>query len=168
MLLIRRIQLGEAELFRCIRLAALREAPRAFGSTYDSALRRTPESWREQADSTACGPDRATFLAFSDEFPIGIVALYRLRRGSDTGELMQMWIAPEYRGRGIAKRIMDVAFQWAGNNQFRAIVAKVARNNARALRLYREYGFAASKKAPFNRLDDHIVLIKQIKSQGCI
>jgi ribosomal protein S18 acetylase RimI-like enzyme len=168
MLLIRRIHLGEAELFRCIRLAALREAPRAFGSTYDSALRRTPESWREQADSTACGPDRATFLAFSDELPIGIVALYRLRRGSDTGELMQMWIAPEYRGRGIAKRMMDAAFQWAGNNQFRAIVVKVARNNARALKLYREYGFVPAKRALSNHPDDHVVLIKPIKSQGCI
>jgi ribosomal protein S18 acetylase RimI-like enzyme len=168
MLLIRRIQLGEAELFRCIRLAALREAPRVFGSTYDSALRRTPESWREQADSTACGPNRATFLAFSDEFPIGNVALYRLRRGSDTGELIQMWIAPEYRGRGIAKRMMDIALQWAGNNQFRAIVVKVARNNARALRLYREYGFAPAKRVLSNDSDDHVVLIKQIKSQGCI
>jgi ribosomal protein S18 acetylase RimI-like enzyme len=167
MLLIRRIQLGEAELFRGIRLAALREAPRAFSSTYDSALRRTPESWREQADSTACGPDRATFLAVSDEFPIGIVALYRLCRGSDTGELMQMWIAPEYRGHGIAKRIMDVAFQWAGNNYFRAVVAKVARNNARALRLYREYGFAPAKRGLSNHLDP-VVLIKQIKSQDCI
>jgi RimJ/RimL family protein N-acetyltransferase len=116
MLLIRRIHLGEAELFRCIRLAALREAPRAFGSTHDSAMRQTPESWREQADTTARGSDRATFLAFSDESPIGIIALYRLGRESDTGELIQMWIAPEYRGRGIAKRMIDIAFQWAGQS----------------------------------------------------
>lgn len=162
MLLIRRIQLGEAELFRSIRLAALHEAPGAFGSTYASALRRTPESWREQADSTACGPDRSTFLAFTGELPIGIAALYRGRRGSGTGELMQMWIAPEYRGRGIAKRMMDIVFQWAGDNQFRAIVVKVARNNARALRLYREYGFAPATRALSNNPEDHVVLIKQI------
>jgi RimJ/RimL family protein N-acetyltransferase len=168
MVLIRRIQLGEAELCRRIRLAALREAPHAFRSTYDSALCRTPKSWREQADSTACGPDRSTFLAFSDESPIGIAALYRLGRGSDTGELIQMWIAPEYRGHGIAEKIMDVAFQWAGDNQFRTVVAKVARHNARALRLYREYGFVPSKGALSNHLDDHVVLIKQIKSQDCI
>ena len=79
-----------------------------------------------------------------------------------------MWIAPEYRGRGIAKRIMYVAFQWAGNNQFRAIVVKVARNNAKALRLYREYGFAPAKRALSNHPDDRVVLIKQIKSQDCI
>jgi ribosomal protein S18 acetylase RimI-like enzyme len=81
---------------------------------------------------------------------------------------MQMWIAPEYRGRGIAKRMMDAAFQWAGNNQFRAIVVKVARNNARALKLYREYGFVPAKRALSNHPDDHVVLIKPIKSQGCI
>jgi ribosomal protein S18 acetylase RimI-like enzyme len=71
-----------------------------------------------------------------------------------------MWIAPEYRGRGIAKRMMDIAFQWARNNQFRAIVVKVARNNARALRLYREYGFAPAMRPLSNNPDDHVVLIK--------
>jgi len=72
---IRRIQIGEADLFKQMRLASLRDAPYAFSSTYESALRRSAESWREQADNTAQGSDRATFIAFSDDAPIGIAAL---------------------------------------------------------------------------------------------
>ena len=76
MITVRRIRIGEGGLFRQMRLTALRESPSAFGSTFESALRRSPESWSEQADSTAQGSDRSTFIAFSGDLPIGIAALY--------------------------------------------------------------------------------------------
>jgi len=142
MLIIRRIQIGEANLFKQVRLASLQEAPYAFLSTYESALRRSAESWREQADNTAQGSDRAAFFVFSGEAPVGIAALYRLPNQADVGELLQVWIAPEYRGKGAVWNLMDVLFEWASDNHFRTIIAKVARENARALRFYRNYGFA--------------------------
>ena len=95
---IRRIQAGEVDLYKQIRLAALKEAPYAFGSTYDSALERSDESWRAQVESSAQGSDRATFIAFSDNVPIGIAALYRDKEKRDTGELLQVWVGPEFRG----------------------------------------------------------------------
>ena len=64
MIEIRRIRLGEGDLFKQMRLTSLRESPHAFSSTYESALNRTAESWSEQADSTAQGSDRSTFIAF--------------------------------------------------------------------------------------------------------
>jgi hypothetical protein len=75
MISVRRIQIGEGDLFKRIRLASLRESPSAFASTYESALNRSSESWSEQADSTAQGSDRSTFIAFSGDSPIGIAAL---------------------------------------------------------------------------------------------
>jgi len=69
--------MGEGELYKLMRLASLRESPFAFGSTYESAQLRTPESWAEQADSTAQGSDRSTFIALCGDVPIGIAALYR-------------------------------------------------------------------------------------------
>jgi len=55
-----------------MRLASLYESAFAFASTYEAALRRSPESWSEQAGSTAQGSDQSTFIAFSDDSPIGI------------------------------------------------------------------------------------------------
>jgi hypothetical protein len=72
MISVKRIQIGEGELFKRMRLTALRESPFAFASTYEAAPRRSPESWREQADSTAQGSERSTFIALSDASPIGV------------------------------------------------------------------------------------------------
>ena len=163
MISIRRLQLGEGELFKQIRLTALRDSPEAFGSTYEGALQRSPESWREQADSTAAGSDRATFLAFADDTPIGITALYRIEDGSDIGELLQVWVAPEYRGQEVAFTIMEAVFHWAGKNGYQTVIARVAKGNARALRFYRKYGFSIEKRVSFIESGDSIVLVKEIK-----
>jgi RimJ/RimL family protein N-acetyltransferase len=137
----RRIQSGEAELFKKLRLLSLQDAPYAFSSSYESALRRTDVSWREQAERTAQGMDRATFISFSDEEPVGMAALYRLENQADVGELLQVWVAPEYRRKKVAKNLMDAVFTWAGENNFRKIIASVRWENARAIQFYLKYGF---------------------------
>jgi len=138
---IRRLQIGEAELFKQVRLMSLRDAPFAFSSTYASALQRSEESWREQADSTSLGSDRATFIAFSDEEPIGIAALYRLEDREEIGKLLQVWVAPEHRGTGLIWELMDAIFEWAGENNFRTILSRVRTGNTRAYNFYIKYGF---------------------------
>lgn len=55
MIRVRRIQKGEGDLFKHMRLTSVRESPSAFAITYEAALTRSAESWREQADSTAEG-----------------------------------------------------------------------------------------------------------------
>ena len=103
MITTRRIQSGETELFKKMRLLSLQDAPYAFSSNYESALHRTDESWCEQAERSAQGMDRATFISFSDEEPVGMAALYRLENQADVGELLQVWIVPEYRGKKVAR-----------------------------------------------------------------
>ena len=159
---IRRIQIGEAGLFKQIRLASLRDAPYAFSSTYDSALHRSDDSWREQADSTAQGPDRATFIAFSDNLTVGIAALYRLESDVDVGELLQVWVAPEYRGSGIAWDLMNTLFKWAGENNFRTVIAKITDGNARALKFYIKYGFSISNEFSISD-SDGVCLVKNVE-----
>ena len=86
------------------------------------------------------GSDRATFIAFSGESPIG-AALYRDKEIIDIGEVFQVWVSPEYRSKGVAVDIMDAVFRWAGENGFPAIRATIPNGNDRALRFYRKYGF---------------------------
>jgi ribosomal protein S18 acetylase RimI-like enzyme len=138
---IRRLRNGEAELFKQMRLESLLEAPYAFSSTYASALQRSDESWREQAERTVQGSDRATFIAFSDTLPVGIAALYRLDGQEGVGELLQVWVSPECRGAGVAGDLMDAVFQWARENHFQRIIAGVNKENPRALKFYIRYGF---------------------------
>ncbi len=93
-----------------MRLTSLQDAPDAFSSTFESALNRSPQSWQEQAEASAKGPDRATLLAFSGDTPVGFAALYPLPAEPDTGEVFQVWVAPELRGKFIANGLMDALF----------------------------------------------------------
>ncbi len=139
--MIRRLKKGEANLYKAIRLAALKDAPDAFVSTYESALLRSEESWNEQADGTGEGGERATFIAFDDAKPVGMAALYRNGNDSRSGELLQMWVSPDSRGNGIAADLLDAIFDWAASNEFAEVRAEVIRMNRRAIRFYEKHGF---------------------------
>jgi len=155
---VRRIQIGETDLLKQIRLAALQDAPYAFGTTYDSAVQRSAETWQEKTDSTAQGTDGATFIAFSDDVPIGMAALFRLQGQGDVGELMQVWVAPEYRGTSAAWDLMDSLFTWAAKNRFRRIIAGVTEVNTRAVKFYVKYGFSITEES-----SEGVYLAKEVK-----
>lgn len=140
---IRRIHMGEATLYRSIRLEALIDSPEAFSTSYESALARDLDSWVSQADASAQGGDRATFIAFQDR-PIGMAALYRDSNHSPTGDLIQMWVSPEHRGSSLAADLLDHLFQWAAGHDFHTIRAEITPGNQRALRFYQKYGFQPS------------------------
>lgn len=163
MIIIRRIHVDEVDLFREIRLTALQEAPYAFSTTYESALQRSDESWREQVERTAQGSDRAAFIAVSEDTPIGVAALYRLEDQADVGEVFQVWVRPEYRGTSVARDLMDTIFEWAKANGFRRILAGVTRGNARALNFYTNYGFSVVDESSPND-SEGISLVKEVES----
>jgi GNAT superfamily N-acetyltransferase len=145
-----------------MRLTSLQDAPYAFPSTYDDAVGRSSESWREQAEGTAEGTDRATFLAFSDDVPIGMAALYRRDDKADVGDLLQVWVTPEYRGTNVAWDLMDFIFKWARENNFRRIIAGVTKVNNRALKFYAKYGFSIIDE-PSPNDSGGVCLVKEVK-----
>ena len=162
MITIRRLQVGEVDLFKQVRLMALQEAPYAFPATYDSAVQRSAESWREQAERSSQGPDRATFIVFSDDLPVGMAALYRDEDKVDVGELLQVWVSPEYRGKKVVWNLLDEIFKWASENRFHRIIAGVTKGNARALKFYTNYGFSITHG--FNTTDaGGVYLVKEVK-----
>jgi ribosomal protein S18 acetylase RimI-like enzyme len=142
---VRRLMKGEAGLYRAVRLESLKESPEAFATTYESALARDADSWRAQADGSAEGRDRATFVAITGR-PVGVGALYRDQDGSAAGELIQVWVAPECRGGPVAAELLEAIFEWAAANGFETIRAEVTAGNARALRFYEKHGFLRAEE----------------------
>lgn len=138
--IIRRLNSGEADLYRSVRLESLKESPEAFASSYESALERSEESWRQQADASAKGSDRATFIVLADR-PVGVAALYRNPEKPEEGEMIQVWVSPENRGTNAAAGLMQAIFAWAASNGFQTILAEVTPSNSRALRFYEKHGF---------------------------
>ena len=52
---------------------------------------------------------------------------------------------------------------WAGENDFRTVVATVSKGNARALRFYQKYGFKPANRACLDGPDDSVVLMKEVE-----
>jgi ribosomal protein S18 acetylase RimI-like enzyme len=89
--------------------------------------------------------------------PVGIAALYRDKENDDTGELLQVWVHPEFRGTTVIWELMDEIFQWAAENDFGEVLAGVTKENTRALKFYAKYGFSTMEEK-----SQGVVLVKEV------
>jgi ribosomal protein S18 acetylase RimI-like enzyme len=133
-LLIRRLAAADWATFRDVRLAALRDAPEAFGSTAADAEKLEKAEWRRRLEQ------RAVFVAEIAGQPVGLAAGIGADQPGEA-ELISMWVAPAWRGHGIAQRLVDAVLAWAVGNGFRSVRLSVAMGNAAAERLYGRRGF---------------------------
>jgi ribosomal protein S18 acetylase RimI-like enzyme len=135
---IRRIEPGDARLLRELRLGALRLDPLAFASTYDREISWGSE-WDEWAEEDASGDDTATFLAFDGDDGIGLAAGFRDDERPERFHLVALWVAPEARGRGHGRALVEQVSAWAASAGGRELQLWVTGEPAAAL--YRSLGF---------------------------
>jgi GNAT superfamily N-acetyltransferase len=95
----------------------------------------------DQADGSAQGEMRATFLAFSEDGPVGITALYRNEKDVNEGEALQVWVAPKTRGTGLAQRLMATTLAWAEEQGVETALATISKSNLGAVAFYEKCGF---------------------------
>jgi GNAT superfamily N-acetyltransferase len=132
---------AEWEVMRDIRLAALQEAPYAFGSTYAREASFTQEQWLARLHDRA-----ATYLGYLPGLaePAGIGGVY-IRGDDDTGnqrpEVVSMWVRPAARGQKVGEALVEVTADWARRRGFGALHLGVTESNAAARRLYERCGF---------------------------
>lgn len=126
--------------FRAIRLRALREHPEAYHSTvaeWDLPVAAYQERLRENR----------LIGAFDGGTLIGSVLIARTgRTGAMRRHKCEFWcvyLAPEFRGGGIAARMLHAAVQEARLLGYEAIVLTVNAENEPARRLYERCGFIA-------------------------
>ncbi|MCY0989278.1 GNAT family N-acetyltransferase [Nannocystis sp. ILAH1] len=131
------VRLGahEGERLRAVRLAALGDAPDAFGGTLAEAAVRPADDWRRQL------VELATFVAVVEGGDAGMVRAARHEVEPDTGELLSMWVAPAARGRGVGDALVDAVVAWARAEGLRRLVLDVGDANAAAIALYARNGF---------------------------
>lgn len=141
----RRATEADVSLFKEVRLRALKESPEAFGSTYQGAIVRDNESWREQLLSTISGPWRNMQFAFRGDDCVGIAALYR-HEGAESGDIIQMWVAPEARGTEAATLLVSTLLGWAREAGFAEVCLNVTNTNKRGIHFYEKCGFVATRE----------------------
>jgi predicted GNAT family acetyltransferase len=121
---------------REIRLAALRDAPSAFGSTFAREIGFDERVWRERAR-------RSTFFGVDDGVPVAMASgiFDDEDCAPDQRLLVGMWVSPGYRGRGLAAALIGAVADWARADGAGALLLDVALANPAAVRIYARAGF---------------------------
>jgi ribosomal protein S18 acetylase RimI-like enzyme len=135
-ILIRPTDAADWPALKATRLAALLDAPTAFGASHASAAAFSDADWQQRAVST---PQRTFFLAFDGEQAIGLAA--QVVAGNGECHLIAMWVQSDYRGMSVAQGLVDAVKQCAVANGHARLVLDVAAENIRAAAFYQKQGF---------------------------
>lgn len=140
---IRRLESGEAELFRAIRLEALRAHPAAFGASYEVECGKP---LMEFADTLATA---AIFSAWREADLLGIAGFWRHEQPKDRhkGLLWTMYVRKEARGSGAADRLVEAVVKHA-RGEVESLSLAVGVHNVPAQRLYSRHGFVEYGREP--------------------
>ena len=116
-----------------MRLAALMEAPYAFGSTYMRELQAPEATWRSGLQS------RMRFVAEVDGEVVGTVSGGPGKAGASA--VTAMWVDPRFRRQGIGDLLLTTVLDWARSQRYREVFLWVTEGNDSAERLYVRHGF---------------------------
>jgi GNAT superfamily N-acetyltransferase len=132
---VRRLRADEADALRDLRLRALQDSPWAFGSSYERELGHGPDWWETRARQDG---EVLYVVAEGD-------ALAGMAGGFVPGDeavvwLWGMWVAPDARGRGLGRELVESVIGWAGERRVGLEVTDDERGRP-AEGLYRSLGF---------------------------
>jgi len=134
---IRPVRRDEAASLRELRLRALREAPHAYFASLESEERLPLSSWEEWATSR----DKLMLVAVEDGAWLGMAGASVHPDRSGAVRLWWLWVAPDARGRGLARRLVEARAEWARDLGAVRLELAVAENNEAAKALYQGLGF---------------------------
>ncbi len=141
---IRRLTEADAGRYRLIRLRMLHDHPAAFGSAYEEYLEQTDASIAARLRDQLSAPDHFVLGAFEGERLIGTIGLYREQgaKSRHKGLIWGVYTAPEARGRGVGRRLMEAIVRQARALEgLELLQLAVAIDNLPARRLYESFGF---------------------------
>lgn len=139
---VREAQPHEWAVVRDVRLLALATDETAFGHTHALASARTDEDWQRYAAAT---PRDITFLAESGDRVVGM-ARGHVTDAPGVVDLYGMWVAPEARGLGAGRMLVDAVAAWARGRGATRLVLWVAEDRHAARALYARAGFVETGK----------------------
>ncbi len=128
-------------MYRELRLRALEESPDAFSSTRAREIARPDIEWERRLAAGVHSPTDLPLVALVGAEAIAL-AWGRVDPSEPTAvHLYQVWVAPEYRGRGVGRRLLDAVITWARDVGAREVALEVTDGDSPARRLYARAGF---------------------------
>lgn len=132
---IRQLSPADLELYRAIRLEALRLEPGVFGSNYAREAAFTKGVWQQRLSH----PDAASFGLFYDGGLVGITGIIIQRPGE--GTLVASYIRKEYRNRGLSALLYGARLAWARDKGLKTVVVSHRKSNQASKTANQHFGF---------------------------
>ncbi len=125
------------EQYRSVRLSALKESPEAFVATHEQEREYDDQLWRDRMNRSE------RLLAEVDEDSVGVASLGTVEgeSGTELAELFGLWVAPAWRGRGVAAKLVKAAAEHARNRGLGHLAYWVGTDNGRAVAFASSFGF---------------------------
>jgi ribosomal protein S18 acetylase RimI-like enzyme len=133
---VRVLREADWQVYRDIRLAALREAPGAFVATRAQEEALDEQRWRERLSRSR------RLVAERNGRPLGVVSVGHTEEPDpDTAELFGLWVEPEARGTGVAWRLVEAGADQALRDGLSHLSYWVGTDNGRAVAFASSFGF---------------------------
>ncbi|NRP90654.1 hypothetical protein GFPCMMHI_06581 [Ensifer adhaerens] len=159
---IRRITAGEIDVFRSIRLEALRCEPASFASRFEDWQFLRDEEWRRRLNDPI-------FVAFCKSEPVGIMGFVRFRpcKMAHRAMLVSVYVRKSERRAGIAVDLLNVVSDYAKRLGILQLELAVNAENSVALRFYQRHGFIEIGRIPGGLLDgdrqiDDVIMVRRL------
>lgn len=133
---IRELRADEWESYRALRLRSLKEDPDSFASTLSEARTFAEDRWRDRVTEVIESPADLALVAEVDSIAAGLLWVHFDDTRTETAELYQMWVAPEFRRIGLGEALLHRARDWAQRIGAREAALAVTYRDSPALRLY--------------------------------
>jgi len=150
---IRRLTPADWAVLREVRIAALTDAPEAFGSTLDRELGFTEAVWRGRLRDDA-QRGYVQLVAMRGDDQAGTIGLIRSDEQSDIAQMVSMWVSPDARGSGIGDLLVQAVIDTARDAGYVGIHLWVAEGNGYAEQLYARNGFVRTGAVQPIRADE--------------
>ena len=144
---------NESKIYREIRLESLKTFPDSFETKYEDSMKQEKLAFETEIENQSI--DRFVCGTIDDEKLIGIFTFAKDKYGK--GNIIQMFVKPEYQGQNIGRNLLKFILKEAKNRLPETdIFLEVAKDNLSPFHLYKKAGFKIEKESE----NERIILMK--------
>ncbi|MDE9365002.1 GNAT family N-acetyltransferase [Luteipulveratus sp. YIM 133132] len=126
---------GDWQVYRDIRLEALKESPDAFAASADQEQGFDEDLWRKRVTRSR------RLVAEQDGAPVGVVSVGSVDEQERVVQLFGLWVSPQLRGQGVAWKLVEAGVENARQDEQKYVLYWVGTDNGRAVAFASSFGF---------------------------
>lgn len=144
-----KLEPDQLEMYRELRLEALKTDPDAFGATIEGTLARPASWWKGVLEKAKIDPNKTAVFTELDGQLVGMAGAYP-EKEPDCVDITGMFVAPSKRGKGVGRALLQAVVDEVTAETVRLYVNA---SMTPAISLYERFGFVTLSESQGTRAD---------------